>query len=117
VAKRGERVAPPPRQGDWELRFATSEAASGWEELCAQAPGPTRDCYDALSRDPRDRSASSSRQHPLKGELATREIKGTKFEQWQYEITGAGRVWYCIDDQVHRVLLTLATTGHPKSTE
>ena len=116
MAKRGERVAPPPRQGDWELRFATSEAASGWEELCAQAPGPTRDCYDALSGDPRGRSASS-RQHPLKGELAARAIKGTKQEQWQYEITGAGRVWYCIDDLNHRVLLTLATTGHPKSTE
>lgn len=117
MAKRGERVAPPPRQGDWELRFATSEAATGWEELCAQAPGPARDCYDVLSRDPRARSASSSRQHPLKGELAMRDVKGTKLEQWQFEVTGAGRVWYCVDDQHHRVLLTLATTGHPKSTE
>jgi hypothetical protein len=116
VAKRGERVAPPPRSGNWELRFATNEAAAGWEELSTQAPGPTRDCYDALSRDPRDRTASS-RQHPLKGELGTREIKGTKLEQWQYEVTGAGRVWYCIDDEHRRVLLTLATTGHPKSSE
>ncbi|MBI2897851.1 MAG: hypothetical protein HYY06_30110 [Deltaproteobacteria bacterium] len=117
MAKRGERVAPPPRQGDWELRFATSEAASGWEEICTQAPGPARDCYDALSRDPRDRAHSSSRQHQLKGQLATRELKGAGLEQWQYEITGAGRVWYCIDDRRRRVLLTLATTGHPKSTE
>lgn len=38
-------------------------------------------------------------------------------EQWQYEVTGAGRAWYCVDDKHHRVLLTLATTGHPKSTE
>jgi hypothetical protein len=117
VAKRGDRVAPPPRHGDWELRFATSDAASGWEELGAQAPGPTRDCYDALSRDPRDRSAASSRQHQLKGELATRELKGAELEQWQYEVTGAGRVWYCIDDKHHRVLLTLSATGHPKPTE
>lgn len=117
MGKRGERVAPPPRQGEWELRFATGEAASGWEELCAQAPGAARDCYDALSRDPRDRSASSSRLHQLKGDLATRDVKGRKLEQWQYEITGAGRVWYCIDDQQRRVLMTLATTGHPKATE
>jgi hypothetical protein len=115
VAKRGERVAPPPRPGEWELRFATSEAARGWEDLCAQAPSPTRACYDALSRDPRDRS--SARQHPLKGELATRELKGARLEQWQYEITGAGRVWYCIDDAHRRVLLTLAAPGHPKPTE
>lgn len=117
MAKRGERVPPPPARGDWELRFATSEAASGWEDLCEQAPGPTRDCYDALSRDPRDRSATASRRHPLKGELATRELKGVRLEQWQYELTGAGRVWYCIDDAHRRVLLTLAVTGHPKQTE
>jgi hypothetical protein len=81
-----------------------------------QAPGPARDCYDALSKNPRDRS-NPGRQHPLKGELGTREVKGARLEQWQYEITGAGRVWYCIDDEHQRVLLTLAATGHPKATE
>lgn len=116
MPKRGERVAPPARPGNWELRHATSDAADGWDELCAQAPGPTRDCFDALTRDPRDRS-NASRQHPLKGELATREIKGRKLEQWQFEVTGAGRVWYCIDDTERRVWFTLATTGHPRSTE
>ncbi len=116
MAKRGERVAPPPRVGEWELRFATGEAATGWEELCAQAPGPARDCYDALTKDPRDRT-SASRQHPLKGDLGRRELKGLVLEQWQYEVTGAGRVWYCIDDQQRRVLLTLAMTGHPNATK
>lgn len=117
MAKRGERVAPPPRQGDWELRFATNDAARGWEEICAQVPGPARECFDALSRDPRDRSASKLRIHQLKGELATRDVQGRKLEQWQYEVTGAGRVWYCIDDTHRRVLLTLASIGHPKATE
>ncbi len=117
MPKRGERVAPPPRRNEWELRFATNEAATGWEELCAQAPAATRECFDALSLDPRDRSSASTRRHQLKGSLATRELKGRKLEQWQYEVTGAGRVWYCVDDANRRVLLTLATTGHPKSTE
>ncbi len=94
----------------------TNDAASGWDELCAQAPGPARDCHDALSREPRDRS-NLSRQHRLKDEFATREVRGTALEQWQYEVTGAGRVWYCIDDANRRVLLMLVTTGHPKSTE
>lgn len=110
-------MAPPPRRGEWELRFATGEAAAGWDELVAQAPGPARDCYDALSRQPRERSRGASRQHPLKGQLAAREIKGVRLEQWQFEVTGAGRVWYCIDDAHQRVLLTLVTTGHPKETE
>ena len=60
MAKRGDRVSPPPRSGDF---------------------------------------------------------KGQKLEQWQYEVTGGGRVWYCIDDESHRVLLTLAMTGHPKETD
>jgi hypothetical protein len=51
------------------------------------------------------------------GELGKRDIKGERLEQWQYEVTGAGRVWYCIDDKNRRVWFTLAATGHPKSTE
>jgi hypothetical protein len=37
--------------------------------------------------------------------------------QWQYEVTGGGRVWYLVDDRLRRVYLTYAGTGHPKSTE
>lgn len=106
MARRASRVAPPPRRGDWELRFATSAAAEGWEDLCVQAPGPTRECYDALSREPRAGAISGSRQHRLRGELAVRDFKGAMLEQWQYEVTGAGRVWYCIDDAHHRILVT-----------
>ena len=38
-------------------------------------------------------------------------------EQWQYEVTGGGRLWYCIDDGRHLVWLTDAMVGHPKVTE
>lgn len=116
MAKRGERVAPPARPGTWEVRHATGDAAEGWEHLCQQAPGPTRDCFDALTRAPRDRS-NPGRQHPLKGLLETRDVKGKKLEQWQYEVTGAGRVWYCVDDEERRVWVTAASVGHPKETE
>jgi hypothetical protein len=116
VAKRGERVAPPPRKGDWELRFAETDAASGWEELCAQAPGPLRDAWDALSRNPLDRSLPH-RQHRLRYDLATRSIGGAELEQWQYEVTGAGRIWYCPDDQRRIVFITKASSGHPRETD
>lgn len=42
---------------------------------------------------------------------------GQVLEQWQYEVTGAGRIWYCIDDERHVLYLTLATLGHPRQTE
>jgi hypothetical protein len=38
-------------------------------------------------------------------------------EQWQYEVTGAGRIWYCPDDALHVVFITKASTGHPGETD
>ena len=37
-------------------------------------------------------------------------------EQWQYEVTGGGRIWYGIDDKRHLVWLTRAIVGHPTAT-
>ena len=116
MAKRGDRVAPPPRADEWELIFGTIDAANGWEELARQAPGPTRDAYDALSRDPRD-TWRLGRQHRLHGALATVRVGGGELEQWQYEVTAAGRVWYGVDVKRQRVVLTYASTNHPKVTE
>ncbi|MEU7688892.1 hypothetical protein OHB01_05305 [Microbispora hainanensis] len=39
--KRGDAVAPPAVGDEWHLRFATSEAAKGWSDLCAEAAGNT----------------------------------------------------------------------------
>jgi hypothetical protein len=44
-------------------------------------------------------------------------IAGVVMEQWQYEVTGGGRVWYCIDDASHSLIMTMASVGHPKKTE
>ena len=107
-------MAPPPGRGEWDLSFAEREAANGWEELCGQAPGSTRAAWSALRADPRSRS---ERQHPLKGDFAARSIGGRRLDQWQYEVTGAGRIWYCIDDDQQTVWLTLATVGHPSRTD
>lgn len=49
--------------------------------------------------------------------LGTRVVNGETLEQWQYEVTGGGRLWYCIDDVRRLVWLTGAATGHPKRTE
>jgi hypothetical protein len=114
MAKRRERVAPPPRPGGWDFRYATNTAASGWGKVCSAAPGNARTAWERITNDPRQRD---SRQHPLKGALGIRLVNGTPMEQWQYEVTGGGRLWYCIDDDHKTVCLTEALTGHPKATE
>jgi hypothetical protein len=100
VPKRRERVAPPPQPGGWDFRFATSEAAKGWEAICAAAPANARSAWEAITADPRQRT---ERQQPLKGTLGTRQVNAEPLEQWQYEVTAAGRLWYCIDDVRHVV--------------
>jgi hypothetical protein len=51
--KRGNRVAPPPVKGEWEVKFGTSEAAKGWEDLCIQAKAKTREAYELMGSNPR----------------------------------------------------------------
>lgn len=56
-------------------------------------------------------------QHPLKGSLGKRSVNEKNLDQWQYEVTGAGRIWYCIDDDTRTIRMTDASVGHPKATE
>lgn len=114
MPKRRERVAPPPAREGWDFRYATSDAVVGWDKVCAASPANARVAWERITADPRRRD---DRQHPLKGNLATRVVNGDTMEQWQYEITSAGRVWYCIDDGQRTVWMTDASPGHPKATE
>ena len=111
--KRKERVAPPPGPAEWDVRFGNNEAVRGWEELCSQAATNTRRAWEQLRTQPRA-VPSTPRQHRLKGELGTNH----GYEQWQIEVTGAGRIWYWIDDDKRIVWVVVhAGTGHPKATE
>jgi hypothetical protein len=114
--KRGDRVAPPPAAGEWELRFATNEAAKGWESLTTQAPGPVRKAWEVLAQNPCPHP-ETARQHRLKGLLASASQGGLDLPPWQYEVTGAGRIWYVVEDDRRVVYLRLASTGHPKATD
>jgi len=82
--------------------------------MCSVAAAHAPVAWDSITNDPRDRSDS---QHPLKGSLGARAINGKSLEQWQYEVTAGGRLWYRIDDAKRTVWLTDATPGHPKTTE
>ena len=114
--KRGDRAAPPPKEGEYEIRFADNQVAGGWEQLCRQAAGNTRRAWEAIVADPRPKPPTE-RHHQLKHDFATRLYRGRVYEQWQYEVTGGGRIWYLIDDATRTVWLTYAGTGHPKATD
>ncbi len=116
MARRGERVARPGRKGGWQLRFADNAPGDGWEELCRNAPSETRVAYDAIESDPFSR-LNPRRQFRLKGTADSVEVKGTRLEQWQYEVTGAARVLYAPDSATHVVWIVLARVRHPKDTE
>ena len=114
MARRKDRVAPPPAAGGWDFRFASNATASGWAQVCSTSPGNARSAWDAITSDPRRRSR---RQHPLKDSLGRRVVDGAEMEQWQYEVTAGGRIWYCIDDANRTVWMTAVHLGHPKATE
>lgn len=114
MPKRRDRVAPPPTSSGWDFRFATQSAIKGWEQLCSAAPTNARRAWDRLTTSPRERDG---RQRRLRGSLGTRTVGGRDLEQWQYEVTAGGRVWYCIDDDDRVVWMTHASVGHPRATE
>lgn len=114
--KRGDRAAPPPVDGEFDLRFANSGAADGWEQLGRHAAGNLRRAHDAIRANPRA-TAVPERHHRLKGSLASGVWKGQQLERWQYEVTGGGRIWYLIDDERRTAWITYAGTGHPRETD
>ncbi|MFD8591153.1 hypothetical protein ACFV1B_16660 [Streptomyces sp. NPDC059637] len=114
--KRGDDVPAPPVGDERRLRFATNEAAKGWGDLCAQAPGNARRCYEALRSDPLS-TREPDRQHRLRGRLATGRLGGVDHPQWEYEVTAGGRVRYLVDEPRRTVHLVHASTRHPKDTE
>lgn len=116
MSKRGDRVPRPPVGDDWDVKFANSGAANVWDELCIVAATNCAGLVDLLRRDPRS-MASPGRHHRLKGELRDVTVRGKKFEQWQHEVTSAGRVWFGIEDANRTVWVTFAKVGHPSKTD
>jgi hypothetical protein len=100
----------------WEPRFATSEAAKGWEELRrVVARANMQDAWSVLSEHP-TRPQSPARQHRLRGHLAERKVGGRKLQQWQYEVAAGGRIWYCPDAERRIVWVVAAAPVRSRAT-
>jgi len=115
-AKRGDRVAPPPGSGEWDVRFLENVAVKGWEELCRQAPGNTYAAWMTMRRNPAP-PMDSRRHHRLKYGFATGKFRNRVLDHWQIEVTGGGRVWYLVDPDTTTVWMDYAGPGHPKATD
>ena len=92
MPRRRDRVAPPPRPGEWDVRFEDNASAKGWEQVSRDSPSSARAAWEALAAEPRRRRG---RQHRLEGSRRVYRVNGVEMEQWQYEVTGSGRIWYC----------------------
>jgi hypothetical protein len=114
--KRGDRAAPPPAPEEWDVRFASAEAAKGWEQLSSQAAANTRTAWLAMRTDPSP-TTPTGRQHRLKGELAQGTYRGERMARWQIEVTAGGRIWYLLDTARRIVWIDHASTAHPKATD
>jgi hypothetical protein len=71
-------------------------------------------CWQQLRADP---LRVDKRQHLLKGRFSHHHVGDKRLQQWQYEVTGVGPVWYCPDSHERIVWLADAFVGHPKATE
>ncbi|MCQ4045782.1 hypothetical protein ACFOSC_27800 [Streptantibioticus rubrisoli] len=114
--KRGDRAAPPPGSGEWDVRFANGDAAKGWDELCAQAPTNTRSAWQLMRTDPAP-ATRTERHHRLKGELAHGTHRGQTLDRWQIEVTAGGRIWYLVDPDRRTIWIDRASTRHPRQTD
>jgi len=108
---RGDQIPPPPTGEQYDLRYATKEALA-FPEIAKQFPGNTDELKARLRVAPDIRSDV---QKPLKGRLATRSIGGQSLPQWQYDISGGHRLWYCVDAERRIVWFTYAGR-HPTAT-
>lgn len=111
TTRRGDEI---PRPRPWIVRAADLAAGRGWDALVAQHPEATDRTWVSITSDP---CHIDGRQHPLKGSLGSGTVHGQALDQWQYEATAGGRVWYAIDETVRTLWITEAGPGHPKQTE
>lgn len=115
--KRNDPVAAPTLDGEWRIRYGSTEAVDGWRELENRAASNLRDAWATMRHNPGPGPGRpTSRHHQLKGGLATGTHGGRTLPRWQIEVTGGDRVWYLLDTDTRTVWVEYAG-AHPKATD
>src|SRR5947207_14094690 len=113
-------MAPPkkpkvdaPPDTPWEVRPASARAHREWVAAVEREPDLMDEERRRLRERPLDRSRNPRRTGPLAGPLATQRVGDKVLPQWQHEITGAGQVWYCPDQDERVVWVMKVALLHP----
>ncbi len=114
MAGKGELVPRPPKKIEYEIRFATTNAKKGWQDLAAAIRNPLADAWDFLTRTPLMNTPTN---YPLRGELGTISRGGKTYERWQHKPTkqGDARIWFYVEGRA--VYLEQVHTRHPNETK
>ena len=110
------RQSRPEEANLWTIRPASAQAEKQWKRAVEAESELMAKERHRLQERPLDRGANPRRTHQLRGPLGSRTIGEKKLPQWQHEITGAGRVWYCPDKEVRLVWVTYVSLQHPQPT-
>ena len=101
----------------WAVRIVSASVEKQWNSAIEAEPELIQRERERLKTRPLDRSRNPSRTHKLKGGLAQRRVGNQVLEQWQNEITGAARIWYCPDKKNRIIYVTYVSLSRPKGTE
>ena len=112
--KRGDLVPRPAKKIEYEIRFATADAARGWRDLTSTVRNAMAETWDFLTRTPLVTTPTNYR---LRGELGSIERSGITYDRWQHKPTAheTARIWYFVDGQT--VYLEQVHTNHPNETK
>lgn len=109
--RRPQGPRQPPGAFPYQVRASNRSVAERWERLVTRFQGNARRCFDHLARTPHRPTLDLGRCGPLLAR-AFRE-RGI----WQYEVGGAARVWYRVDEEQMIVEIVEVHLGHPSATE
>lgn len=107
-------VSRPVKKSEYEILFASSQAAKGWRDLVATRRNAMADAWDFLTRTP---TVVTPTNYRLRGELATVTYQGATYDRWQHKpsIRDGARIWFFVDGRT--VLLEDVHTAHPNETK
>ena len=112
MSKAAEPAARPRKRSEYEIRFASTHARKGWQDLLATTRNALTDAWDFLTRTP---LAQNERNHTMRGELEFITRDGHSYQRLQHELPGGARIWSYVDEGV--VWLTHVYTGHLNQTK
>ncbi len=100
----------------WQVKLVSARARKEWDLAKRIEPELMEAERIRLSEHPLDRGPNPRRTHRLQGGLASKQIGGQTLPQWQHELTGSGRIWYCPDVDARVIWVTKVSLNHPKET-